>query len=198
MSDPGKQHRIALKSLLKYLKGSLNVGLLFKRNEEAELHVHAYVDSNHGGCLDLKRSTSGYIFTVYGGAVSWKSSLQKMVTLSSTEAEYIAATEAVKEALWIKGFIVELSGKERKLTLQCDNQSALYLMRNPVHHERTKHTDIKYHFIREVISTGKVEAVWIESEENPADALTKPLTSAQFKYCLSLVQIVDLADLIQA
>lgn len=114
MSDPGKQHRIALKSLLQYLKGSLNVGLLFKRNEEAELHVHAYVDSNHGGCLDLKRSTSVYTFTVYGGAVSWKSSHQKMVTLSSTEAEYIAPTEAVKEALWIKGFIVELSGKERK------------------------------------------------------------------------------------
>ncbi|KAL7154984.1 hypothetical protein ABFS83_03G042100 [Erythranthe nasuta] len=182
MTEPGIEHWFALKSLLKYLKGSKGVGLLYQKRVDATHVVNGYVDSDYAGCLDTRKSLSGYIYTSYGGAISWKSSLQKVVALSTTEAEYIAATEAVKEGLWLRGFFEEMSGKVKEITLHCNSQSALFLMRNPMFHERTKHIEIKLHFIRQVIEAGKVKDVKVASEENPADSLTKPLPFNKFQH----------------
>lgn len=134
---------------------------------------------------------SGYIFTLHGGCISWKATLQKVVSVSTIESEFIGATEGVKEALWLKGMISELQGKSRDVTVYEDNQSAIYLIKNPSFHERTKHIDVKLHFIRDVVAQGKVLVKKIDTEENPADALTKVLPCAKFGYFMELVQVID-------
>lgn len=137
---------------------------------------------------------TGYVFMVHGGAVSWKTSLQKVLALSTIETGYIASIEAMKEDLWIKRFMEELSGKENQIALHFDNQSALFLMKNQMFHERTKHIDIKLHFVSGVIYSGKVKAVKVKLEENPADALIKPHSSTAFQHCLGLSASSNLAE----
>lgn len=182
MADPGKAHWFPLKGLLKYLKGSLDMGIFYRRRDEADFQVQEFVDSDYGGCLITRKFVTGYIFTVHGGAVIWKSSLHKVVALSTTEAEYTASSEAVKEAKWIKGFMNELSGRDREVTLHCDSQSVLLHMKNPMFHERIKHIDIRSHFIKDVTSSGKVIVIKVLSENNPAYALRKSLSSTKFKH----------------
>ncbi|KAL7148155.1 hypothetical protein ABFS83_06G159100 [Erythranthe nasuta] len=194
MAEPGNAHWIALKSLLKYLKGTCCLGILYKRDKEDGFAVQGFVDSDYAGCVDTRKSLSGYIYTVHGGVVSWKSCLQKVVALSTTEAEYMAATETVKEGLWLKGFNEELSGKDEKIILHCDSQSDIFLIINPMFHERSKHIAIKFHFIREVVASGQINVEKIANEENPADALTKALPITKFQHCLDLVQVQDLDE----
>ncbi|KAH9697414.1 hypothetical protein KPL71_023600 [Citrus sinensis] len=126
---------------------------------------------------DKRRSITGFVFTMCGGAISWKSSLQSVVALSTTEAEYIALTEAVKEAIWLRGLVSELGLKQEVVIVSCDSSSAIQLSKNPKYHERTKHIDVRMHFIRDEISEGVVNVVNVASEVNPADMLTKPLPS---------------------
>ena len=121
-----------------------------------------------------------------GCLINWKASLQHGVALSTTEAEYTAATEAVKEALWMKGLIAELGVSQKTVDVFCDSSSAIYLSKNPAHHEKTKHIDIKLHFIRNVVSMGVVRMVKIHTDRNPADMLTKVVTTAKFKVCLDI------------
>jgi len=115
------------------------------------LLLKVFVDSDYAGCLDSRKSLTGFVLTAFGTAISWKASLQKVVSLSTTEAEYIALTEAVKESLWLEGIAKELKIQNEVITVHCDSQSAIDLSKNYVHHERTKHIDIKLHFVREVI-----------------------------------------------
>lgn len=100
--------------------------------------------------LDHRKSTSGYLFTFTGGAVSWQSKLQKCVALSTTKAEYIAAVEVGKEMLWLKRFLQKLGVKQKKYVVYCDSQSAMDLSLNATYHSRTKHIDVRYHWIRDV------------------------------------------------
>ncbi|MCO5567424.1 hypothetical protein L7F22_021115 [Adiantum nelumboides] len=109
-----------------------------------------YKDSDYAGDLDNRRSTLGYVFTMAGGAVSWRSRLRTCVTQSTTEAEYVAASEACKEAIWLGRLVTDLGIKEETPMLHCDSQSAIQLARNPIYHSKTKHVDVKYHFIREL------------------------------------------------
>ncbi|XP_062075380.1 secreted RxLR effector protein 161-like [Humulus lupulus] len=108
VSDPGSEHWEAVKWIMRYLKGTLNTGLIFSNERQYKEEVSGFVDSDFAANLDTRRSCTGYVFTVLGGCISWKSNLQKVVALSSTEAEYMAATEAMKEALWLKGLTNEL------------------------------------------------------------------------------------------
>ena len=114
-----------------------------------------------------------------GCLISWKASLQHVVALSTTEVEYTAASEAVKEALWLKGLISELGIPQKVVDIHCDSSNAIYLSKNPAHHEKTKHIDIKLHFIRNVISKGVVKMVKIHTSNNPADMLTKVVPAAK-------------------
>ena len=149
--------------------------------------IEGYVDSDYAGCLDSRKSITGYVFTVFGSAVSWKGSLQKVVALSTTEAEYIALTEAVKESLWLRGLAGELRLQDEKITVFCDSQSAIHLTRHQAHHERTKHVDIRYHFIRDILDKEQAEVLKVETEDNPADMITKVLPGNKFEYCLKLI-----------
>ena len=192
ISDPGNEHWSAVKWILRYLKGTMDVGLEYNNNSDNQVEdVTGYVDSDYAGSIDTRRSITGYAFTVLGGCVSWKSNLQKVVALSSTEAEYMAATEAIKEAIWLKGITTELGFNSEIVLVHCDNQSALHLMKNPMFHERSKHIDIKLHFIRDVIAKGEIQVKKIGTKENPADMLTKYVPLAKFRLCLNLLNILS-------
>lgn len=115
-----------------------------------------------------------------------------MVALSTTEAEYIALTEAVKETIWLRGLVSELGFKQEVVIVSCDSSSAIQLSKNPKYHERTKHIDVRMHFIRDEISKGVVNMVKVASEVNPADMLTKPLPSVRFRDLLNLIGSVSL------
>ncbi|KAF3642236.1 Polygalacturonase [Capsicum annuum] len=141
---------------------------LIAMNEEIEsLHKN--------GDLDKRRSLTGYVFCIGGCAISWKATSQHVVDLSTTEAEYMAVTEAIKEALWLKGLFAELNPHQGGIIIFCDSQSAIHLTKDQMYLERTKHIDIKYHFIRESIIEGKVSAQKINTTDNPADMFTKSL-----------------------
>ncbi|RDY02435.1 hypothetical protein CR513_14108, partial [Mucuna pruriens] len=121
-----------------------------------EPQVLHYVVKDQSG-LDKRKYTTGYVFTIAGGAVSWLSKLQDVIALSTTEAEYMAATQACKEAIWIKKVMEELGHKQQQIVVYCDSQSALHIARNPAFHSRTKHIAIRYHFVREVVEEGSVD-----------------------------------------
>lgn len=190
MANPGMTHWNALKWLLRYLNGSLGSGLRFKRSTQVEEALTGYVDADFAGCVDTRKSTTGYVFTLFGTAVTWKANLQSVVSLSTTEAEYIALTEAVKEGSWLRGLVNDLGIIQSRVTVHCDSQSAIHLANHQTYHERTKHIDVRYHFVRDVIDSKKVKVQKIATEDNPADMLTKVLPGSKFKHCLDLVNFV--------
>ncbi|MCO5583423.1 hypothetical protein L7F22_037334 [Adiantum nelumboides] len=124
-----------------------------------------------------------------GGATSWRSRLQTYVTQSTTEAEYVAASEACKEAIWLGRLVIDLGIKEEKPMLHCDSQSAIQLAHNPVYHSKTKHVDVKYHFIREMVEDKQVHLVKVHTTDNPADLLTKGLPRKSFAHCCKLLGV---------
>ncbi|CAM8982734.1 unnamed protein product [Rhodiola kirilowii] len=193
MSKPGKAHWNAVKWVLIYVKGSLDKGLMFgttNMDNNSDI-ITGYVDSHFAGCIDTRKSQTGYVFNVYGTVGSWKAGLQPVVTLSTTEAEFVAVTEVVKEALWLKGVLAELKHDQKCVKIGCDSQGVIHLSKHQVFHERSKHIDVKLHFVREVIETGAVAMVKIDTEENPADMLTKPVPSAKFQLCLGLISLLE-------
>jgi hypothetical protein len=138
---------------------------------------------------DDKRSTMGYVFTLIGGPICWRSMIQSTVAMSKTEAEYMAAVEAAKEALWLTELVKELGIQQVGVSLYCDSQSAIYLAKNQVYHARTKHIDVRFHKIRELVVTGELLLEKIHTSENAADMLTKPITVDKFKHCLDLTNV---------
>uniref|UniRef100_A0A2N9FYY5 Integrase catalytic domain-containing protein n=1 Tax=Fagus sylvatica TaxID=28930 RepID=A0A2N9FYY5_FAGSY len=154
--------------------------------------VVGYVDANYTGEVDDRRSTTGYVFTLSGGPICWKSTLQSIVAMSTTEAEYMAVAEAVKEVLWLKGLVKELGLNQGGVQMHCDSQSAIYLAKNQVYHARTKHINVRFHKIRELIVTGDIILEKVHTSENAADMLTKPVTATKFKHCLDLVNVSSL------
>ena len=151
-----------------------------------------YVDSDYAGNIDDRRSTTGYVFTLSGGPVCWRSTLQSLVAVSTTEAEYMAVAKAVKEALWLKGLVKELGLNQGGVQLHCDSQSAIYLAKHQVYHARTKHIDVRFHKIRELTAIGEIIFEKIDTSENAVDMLTKSVPASKFKHCLDLISICGL------
>ncbi|XP_073132799.1 secreted RxLR effector protein 161-like [Henckelia pumila] len=151
MSKPSREHWQAVRWLLRYLRGSIKLKLKYSRDTTNTCEVNGYCDSDYAGDLDKRRSASGYVFTIGGNVVSWKSHLQNVVALSTTEAEYIRLTEAVKEGLWIAGLVAEMGLEQKQVTVYCDSQSAIHLSKNAVFHEKTTHIDVRLHFVRDII-----------------------------------------------
>ncbi|KAE8653948.1 hypothetical protein F3Y22_tig00117056pilonHSYRG00559 [Hibiscus syriacus] len=141
------------------------------------------------GNLDNRRSTTGYVFTLGGGPICWKSTVQSVVALSTIEAEYMAAPEAAKEALWLTGLVKELGVQQGGVHLICDNQSAIHLAKNQVYRAKTKHIDVRFHKIRELVAYGEVLFQKVHTDENAADMFTKPVTTNKFKYYLDLLNV---------
>ena len=136
-----------------------------------------YSDADHGGDVDNGKSTGGYLVTVAGGAVSWASKLQSVVALSSTEAEYIAAVDSGKEVMWMRNILSEFGhAQSSPSTLFLDNQAALNISRNPEHHGRMKHLDLRTFWLRNAVEEGHIITFHLPTDEMPADLLTKPLS----------------------
>ncbi|KAH9650169.1 hypothetical protein KPL70_026264 [Citrus sinensis] len=190
MHNSGKKHWLAVKWILRYLYGTVDVGLLFKK--DCGQQCVGYCDSDFTGDLDKRRSTTGYVFTLGGGPVSWRSILQSKIALSTTEAEYMAATEAVKEDIWLKGLLGDLGVIQENIAVFCDNQSAIFLAKNQTYHARTKHIDVKYHYLREIIKSGEVLLKKIDTKDNPSDMLTNVVSGVKFQHYLKLIQILRL------
>ncbi|PRQ16639.1 putative RNA-directed DNA polymerase [Rosa chinensis] len=188
MSNPGKPHWEAVKWILRYLKGTRQLGIMFERKQEVAC-VAGFVDADYAGDLDKRRSTTGYVFTCGGGPVSWKSTLQAVTALSTTEAEYMALTEASKEAIWLNGLASEFGIHQEGVVVKCDSQSAIHLAKNQVFHARTKHIDVRYHRIRDWVESGNIIVEKVHTNDNAADCLTKPVAVEKFKHCLNLLSV---------
>jgi len=189
MQDPGRAHWEGIKRVLRYLRGTSGKCLRFER--QGGVRLSGFCDSDFAGCVDTRRSTSGYLFLLGGGAVSWSSKRQPTVVLSSTEAEYVSGSHAAKEALWLKRFLEDLGWKQGTVLVQCDNTSALKLMKNPQYHSRTKHIEVQYHFLREKIEDGELEFRYIGTDLQCADFLTKGLgREKHLRFCRE-VGLVD-------
>ncbi|KAJ0726248.1 putative RNA-directed DNA polymerase [Helianthus annuus] len=182
MSNPGREHWEAVKWVLRYLKGTSKMGMRFKGKDVV---LKGYTDADLGGCKDTFKSTTGYVFTAGGTAVSWMSKLQKSVALSTTEAEYMAVAEASKELVWLKAFLKELGKNQADYPLYCDNESAVKLAKNPVYHGKTKHIGMRYHFVRGLISEGLISLKNVPGAKNPADMFTKVVVLDKLKLCIA-------------
>ena len=189
MSNPGKLHWDAVKWVMRYLKGTLDHGLMYGKSKHEVCEVRGYIDFDFAGDSDRRKSISGYLLMLDSCLISWKATLQHIVALSSTEAEFVAATEAVKESMWLRGLLNEPWLKQKTVKIFCDNQSAIQLIKNQVYHERTKHIDVKLHFIRDEVAKGSVAVIKIHTDINPADMLTKVLPTAKFKFCVDLIGV---------
>ncbi|GKV32108.1 hypothetical protein SLEP1_g40737 [Rubroshorea leprosula] len=183
LSDPGKIHWEAVKWIFRYLRGTTKLCLTFGQTEPI---LKGYTDADMAGDLDNRKSISSYLFTFAGGAVSWQSKLQKCVALSTTEAEYIATTKAGKEILWMKRFLQELGLKQKESVVFCDSHSAIDLSKNTMYHARTKHIDLRYHWLRLVTENKQFQLKKIHTNNNAADMMTKVLPKEKFEYCTTL------------
>lgn len=188
--DPGNAHWSAVKRILSYLAGTINHGLFYSETDSADLLV-AYSDSDFAGYPDTRRSTSGLIFTFNGGPVSWTSNLQKPTANSTAEAEYYAAGHASREITWLRSLLKEIGFEQLAPTpLLCDNKSMMLMVQNPVFHDRTKHIDIKYHYVRQQYQAKVIELLSVRSKHELADLLTKPLKPQELRLNRSRIGVV--------
>jgi hypothetical protein len=179
MHTPRKPHLTALKRILRYLRGSLDYGLLLRPFPTSELVV--YTDADWAGCPDTHRSTSGYAVFLGANLVSWAAKRQPVVSRSSAESEYRVVANGVAEASWLRQLLHELHSPLQRATLvYCDNVSAVYLSTNPVQHQRTKHVEIDLHFVRERVAAGDVRVLSVHTTLQFADIFTKGLPSSVF------------------
>src|SRR6202522_3449770 len=188
-SKPGLAHWEAVKRIFRYLKGTKELWLGYGG---VARELVGFVDAD-GSMGEDRRAISGYAFIINGGAVSWSAKRQEIISLSTTESEYIAATYAAKKALWLRQLILQLFGILLPATpLFCDNQSAIALAKEHQYHARTKHINVRFHFIRWIIEDGKLRLIYCPTDEMVADVLTKALVSTKVKHFASELGLVPL------
>jgi hypothetical protein len=197
MEAPTTEHLTAVKRILRYVAGTLHYGCFYKREKEASLV--GYSDSDLAGDVDTRKSTSGIFFFLGNNVITWQSQKQKVVALSSCEAEYIAATTAACQGVWLARLLAELKGrKPATINLKIDGQSAIQLSKNPVFHNRSKHIDTRYHFIRDCIKENRVTLEFIGTKDQLADILTKALGREQFCELRSRLGVIDVQNACKA
>ena len=178
MAHPAMRHWYAVKRVFRYLQGTTQYELTYGCKGGLNKLLYGYSDSDGGNDPNDRRSVAGWVFLLHDGAVSWQSCKQPTVALSSVEAEYMAATQATREAVWWRAFLTELGlPPVIATTIHSDSQGAIALGKNPQHHKRTKHIDIQHHYVREQVAAGSVTLSYIGTEDMVADVLTKPLSA---------------------
>jgi len=179
-AKPTKAHWNALKRVVRYLKGTVEYGLKYVRNDHEE--CSGYSDADWAGDVNDRKSTSGYVFMLSGGAITWKSKKQTCVALSTAEAEYIALSASAQESIWLRQILTDLGNPPTQpTTLYEDNQSAIAMAKNPQFHGRAKHIDIKCHYIRDQVQTAQIQLTYCPTEEMIADIFTKGLSRDKFE-----------------
>ena len=193
-SQPTQSHWSAVKRILRYLKGTMNLGLLYKPDDTT---LVGYSDADWAGDTNDRKSTSGYVFMLSGAAISWRSKKQTSVALSTAEAEYMALSSATQEAMWLRQLFSNLMDNfklSEPTTIYEDNQSTICMSKNSQSHGRSKHVDIKYHFVREQVERETIKVTYCKTEEMTADIFTKSILNYQFK---RLRTQLGMADMIQ-
>ncbi len=187
VAKPYEHQLQAAQRVMRYLSQTAHYCMKFGGNSIApnDSGLTAFSDSDYGECKETRRSTSGHLVLYNGDIIYWSSRRQKIVNLSSTEAEYVALGEAVKEIQWCRNWLLEIFGKDTigTVIIHEDNQATIQLAQfSDKISQRTKHIDIRHHFLREVITDGQIKLAWIQSKDQLADILTKPLQGETFKY----------------
>eukprot|EP00253_Pinus_taeda_P019661 PITA_19661 len=181
MVEPKRVHWAAAKHVLRYLQGTFDYGLLYTRGKDIRLSGFTYADWV-GSSVDRK-SSSGYCFDIGLGMTSWCSRKQKSMVLSSFKVEYMAASTASCEAIWLRKLLVNLFRRKMEATrIMCDNQSCIKLSENPMFHDRSKHIDIRCHFVKDCVQRGAIQLSYSSIGEQVADILTKALGRTKFDY----------------
>ncbi|XP_016647342.1 PREDICTED: uncharacterized mitochondrial protein AtMg00810-like [Prunus mume] len=191
MHAPSEAHVDAVNRIMRYLKSSLGIRLMFTRH--GHLDVEGHTDADWAGFVTDRRSTSGYFTFVGGNLVSWRSKKQKVVSRSSAEAEYRGMAHRICELLWIRNLLGELGFKPKHATqLNCDNKAAIYIAHNPVQHDTTKHVEVDRHFIKEKLEAKIIKVSFVKSKDQLADVLTKAVICRVFHSSLSKLGIDDI------
>uniref|UniRef100_A0A5S6Q053 Reverse transcriptase Ty1/copia-type domain-containing protein n=1 Tax=Trichuris muris TaxID=70415 RepID=A0A5S6Q053_TRIMR len=191
MDKPCAKSWLSVKRILRYLKGTAAYGLLYRGDDKKALEC--FSDADFAGDIATRRSQTGVISLYAGTAISWFSQKQKGVALSTTEAEYVAASEAAKELIWLKNLYDELAVVQPKPTLFVDNMGAVKLSKNPEFHKRTKHIAVRFHFVREKWKEGELDVQHIGGEHRKADILTKALAKPRFEALRCQLGLVTLS-----
>jgi hypothetical protein len=182
MEQPAEEHLTGVKRVLRYLAGTRDHGLHYARHEEGRPRLIGYSDADIAGDIDTRKSTSDVIFFLDGNLITWQSTKQKVVALSSYEAEYIAVAMTACQGIWLARLLADMTGFEsRAPELMVDNQSAITLSKNPVFHDRSKHIDVRYHYIRECVDKNRIVIRYTVMEHQLADVLTKALSRVRFQ-----------------
>jgi hypothetical protein len=190
--SPREVHLKAVKRILRYLKHTPNIGLWYPKGAQFELI--GYSDSNYAGCKVDRKSTSGCCQFLGRSFVSWSSKKQNSVALSIAEAKYISAGSCCAQLLWIKQTLLDYGISFKNVPLLCDNESVVKLATNPVQHSRTKHIDIRDHFLRDHVGKGDISVYSIGTDDQLANIFTKPLDEARFCKLQSEMNIIDLSN----
>lgn len=187
LSCPTVGHWNAAITVARYLSGTSDYGLWFGSAPTSApadtLTLHAYCDADYAGACDDRRSTTGYLFTLYGGAITWCSKRQPTVAASTTEAEYMSAAAVTKEALWLRTLCADMGFGSPCIEVFCDNQAALHLIKNTATSQRSKHIQVHHHFLRERVARGEVTFTYVPTADMLADILTKPLPTSKLRLC---------------
>ncbi|KAK7276201.1 hypothetical protein RIF29_17337 [Crotalaria pallida] len=197
LSNPGMDHWIAAKRVMRYLQRTKNYMLTYRRSDQLE--IIGYSDSDFAGCQDSRRSTSGYVYLLSGGAISWKSEKQRLIASSTMAAEYIACYEASNHCIWLRNFVTGLrilDGIERPLKLFCDNKSAVLYSNNNRSSSKSKHIDIKFLIVKERVRSGQIAIEHIGTNSMVADLLTKGLPPKVFHEHIAHMGVVSLDDIL--
>ncbi|KAL4580126.1 hypothetical protein LXL04_016306 [Taraxacum kok-saghyz] len=181
MEKPTMTHLHAIKGILRYIKGTMNYGLVYTKGVE-QVTITGYSDSDLANDVNDRKCTGGMVFYVNGNLVTWASQKQRCVALSSCEAEFMVATMTACQGIWLRRLLLGITGQEiPPVTIYVDNRSALDLMKNPVFDGRSKHIDIWFHFVRECVENGEINFTHISGKEQKADMLTKPFARVKYE-----------------
>ncbi|GJT70067.1 retrovirus-related pol polyprotein from transposon TNT 1-94 [Tanacetum coccineum] len=178
--DPKPLALEAVKRIFRYIKGTTHLGLWYPKGSGIETIV--YADSDHAGDYVDRKSTSGVCTFMGCCLTSWFLKKQTALAISTTEAEYVSARKACQQALWMKQALVDYGVRLDDIPIMCDNKGAIDLSKNLVQHSRTKHIEIRHHFLRDNVQKGNISIEKVSSEDNIADILTKPLKREPFNY----------------
>lgn len=181
LSNPSLEHWMAAKRVLRYLQGTIGLGIVFDGNSKDLNILNAYSDADFATCLDTRKSVSGVVLILNGGPMIWSARKQSIVSTSTTEAEYVAAFEAAKEVVWTRQILKIIGVPQMKpTTLYCDNEAAERLVTHPIFRRRTKHIEIGFHYVQQTQQNGNIDIKHISTKGQLADIFTKALVREKF------------------
>ncbi|KAJ9544387.1 hypothetical protein OSB04_024094 [Centaurea solstitialis] len=188
-AKPKESHLAAVKRIFRYLKGTPYYGIWYPKGLGFELQ--AYTDADYGGCNMDRKSTSGHLQFLGNKLVSWASKKQQCVSTSTAESEYVAAASCCSQVLWMQSQLRDYGLEYKKIPIYCDSKSAIAISANPVQHSKTKHIDIRYHFLKDNVEKENIEMYFVNTEYQLADLFTKALDEKRFKFLISRLGMID-------